>query len=66
MINTGIPFRSGGNNFSDTFEKAYQIMCKYIGTSKIKFIFMTDGGCAYPEAQIQKIQQLKLSHPKKI
>lgn len=41
-------------------------MCKYIVNSKIKFIFMTDGGCSYPDTQIQKIKQLKIGYPNKI
>jgi hypothetical protein len=33
----------GENNFADTFGKAYALMVKYVGSAKIKYIFMTDG-----------------------
>jgi hypothetical protein len=41
-------------------------MNKYVGGAKIKFIFMTDGGCGYPSSQITKIKELKNSYPNKI
>lgn len=36
------------NNFLDTFTKAHFLIEKYVKTSIVKFIFMTDGGDSYP------------------
>ena len=47
-VNLNIKPRYGGNNFSDTFAKAYNLMTTYITTEKIKYVFMTDGVCGYP------------------
>ncbi len=41
----------GGNNFSDTFAKAYNLMSRYVSGSKIRYVFMTDVGCAYVSLQ---------------
>ena len=40
-------------------------MSSYISTAKIKFVFMTDGGCGYPGAQVTKIKALKNSNANK-
>jgi uncharacterized protein with von Willebrand factor type A (vWA) domain len=56
----------GSTNFADTFEKAYNLMSKYVGGAKIKFIFMTDGGDKYPSSQVTMIKNLKDSYPDKI
>jgi hypothetical protein len=41
-------------------------MAKYVANSKIKFIFMTDGGDSYPSTQVDKINALKKQYPNKI
>jgi hypothetical protein len=41
-------------------------MTKYVGGSSIKYIFMTDGGCGYPTAQVAQIKSLRASYPGKI
>jgi hypothetical protein len=56
----------GGNNFVDTFGKAYNLMTKYVGSAKIKYIFMTDGGSMYPSDQVANIKKLKASYAGKI
>jgi hypothetical protein len=49
-VNLNIEPRMEDNNFADTFGKAYNLMNKYVGGAKIKFIFMTDGEDDYPSA----------------
>ncbi len=65
-VNLNIKPRYQGNNFADTFEKAYNLMTKYVNESKIKFVFMTDGGAIYPLAQVNQIKVLKNAYPDKI
>lgn len=56
----------GGNNFSVSFQKSYEIMNRYIENAKIKYIFMTDGGDSVPTGQIALIKALKYTYPNKI
>jgi hypothetical protein len=65
-VNLNVIPRMSGNNFADTFGKACNLMTKYVGSAKIKYIFMTDGGCGYPSAQVTMIKNLKNSYPNKI
>lgn len=57
-VNTNIKPRYGGNNFNDTFTKVNSLVQKYKGVN-IKFIFMTDGGCSFPSAQVQALKTFK-------
>jgi hypothetical protein len=41
-------------------------MTKYVASAKIRYVFMTDGGCGYPSAQVTQIKALGVSYPKKI
>lgn len=41
-------------------------MNKYVENYKIKYVFMTDGGCTYPNDQVTKIKELKNRHTNKI
>lgn len=66
QVNFRVFPRLGGNNFLDTFSKAYKIMNEWVGHSKIKFIFMTDGGCSYPSTAISMIKMLQMRNPDKI
>lgn len=66
QVNNNIKPRFGGNNFADTFGKAYNIMTKNVGGAKINFAFMTDGGDSYPSSQVSQIKELKNKNPDKI
>jgi hypothetical protein len=65
-VNLNVNPRMAGNNFIDTFGKAYTLMTKYVGGAKINFIFMTDGTDSYPSYQITMIKNLMNSYPDKI
>lgn len=65
-VNTNVSARFSGNNFADTFTKAFELMQRYVQGAKVRFIFMTDGGCGYPSTQISNIKSLKNSYPNKI
>lgn len=41
-------------------------MRAYVSASKIKFIFMTDGGDSYPMEEVNLIKELKNKNPNRI
>ncbi len=41
-------------------------MQKYVNGAKIKYVFMTDGGCGYPTQPVMNIKKLKNAYPGKI
>ena len=45
---------------------AAQIAVKYIASSIIVFIFMTDGGASYPTSGIQALKKLQSNYPNKM
>ena len=61
-----MPFRSGGTDFDPPFNMAAGLASKYIESSIVVFIFMTDGGANYPAAGISALKKLQNTYPNKL
>ena len=60
-----MPFIGGGTNFDAPFNIAAALAEKYITSSSVVFIFMTDGGASYPAKGVAAMKKLRSIYPNK-
>ena len=66
LVNTNPNFTNGGTSFDPPFDKAADLAQKYINSSIVLFIFMTDGEAQYPVSGIQRLKAIQANNPTRL